>query len=355
VPSEISAQDKAEKKTQLLDLLKKHDMSFFYSQVNTQFGWEPDAEVLSQLKAKNETKLKELETKIEEAKKNAGDTEVREAVYNKAVYLATIGDKKTAMEVYEAAYEKTVGAGKRIDLVFDLIRLAMATGDTKMVKDNIERARKLVEEGGDWERKNLLGVYEALYLITIRDWKEAVKLFLASVATFTAYELFPYETLIFYTVLLSAVCLDRPTLREKVIRSPDILTVIHEIPNLKEFLFSLYECKYADFFNALAKLVDQVKKDRSFSAHAPYFLREIRVVAYTQFLESYKSVTFASMANAFGVSTAFLDRELSRFIAAGRLNAKIDKVGGVVETMRPDARNVQYQDSIKHGDVLLTR
>jgi len=40
------------------------------------------------------------------------------------------------------------------------------------------------------------------------------------------------------------------------------------------------------------------------------------------------------------------DRELSRFIAAGRLHCKIDKVGGIVETTRPDSKNWQYQASI---------
>ena len=86
--------------------------------------------------------------------------------------------------------------------------------------------------------------------------------------------------------------------------------------------------------------------------HFRYFLREARVTAYAQvrrrrrlvnrrtqrhacsrmlrrrapqFLESYKSVTVAMMASAFGVSPAFLDGELSDFIAAGRLNCKIDK------------------------------
>jgi 26S proteasome regulatory subunit N7 len=53
------------------------------------------------------------------------------------------------------------------------------------------------------------------------------------------------------------------------------------------------------------------------------------------------------MATAFGVSTQFLDQELSRFIAAGRLNCKIDRVGGVVETNRPDKKNAQYQGVIK--------
>ena len=48
-------------------------------------------------------------------------------------------------------------------------------------------------------------------------------------------------------------------------------------------------------------------------------------------------------------------RELSRFIAAGRLHCKIDKVGGIVETNRPDSKNWQYQESIKKGDLLLNR
>ena len=38
-------------------------------------------------------------------------------------------------------------------------------------------------------------------------------------------------------------------------------------------------------------------------------------------------------------------RELSRFIASGRLHCRIDKVGGVVETNRPDSKNFLYQVS----------
>ena len=43
---------------------------------------------------------------------------------------------------------------------------------------------------------------------------------------------------------------------------------------------------------------------------------------------------------------ALCDRELARFIAAGRLHCKIDKVGGIVETNRPDSKNWQYQVSL---------
>lgn len=53
-----------------------------------------------------------------------------------------------------------------------------------------------------------------------------------------------------------------------------------------------------------------------------------------QFLESYKSVTLQSMADAFGISVEFMDEEVAEFIVDGRLPAKIDKVAGVIETKR---------------------
>lgn len=61
------------------------------------------------------------------------------------------------------------------------------------------------------------------------------------------------------------------------------------------------------------------------------------------------------MASSFGITTVFLDAELSRFIASGRLSAKIDKVGDIVQTTRPDLKNLQYQGIIKKGDLLLNR
>jgi 26S proteasome regulatory subunit N7 len=86
-----------------------------------------------------------------------------------------------------------------------------------------------------------------------------------------------------------------------------------------------------------------MKVDRYFYQHYTYYIREMRIIAYNQLLESYSSLALSYMANAFGVSTQFVDKELSRFIAAGRLHAKIDKVNGIVETNRPDSKNFQYQ------------
>lgn len=40
------------------------------------------------------------------------------------------------------------------------------------------------------------------------------------------------------------------------------------------------------------------------------------------------SCTLQSMADSFGVSTPFINSELARFISEGRIQAKIDRVGG---------------------------
>ena len=118
---------------------------------------------------------------------------------------------------------------------------------------------------------------------------------------------------------------------------------------------TLYECDYKAYLHTLVDLQPHLIANRYFQPHAGYLLRELHVLAFQQFLDSYQSVTLESMAKSFGVSAEFLDVQLSRFIAAGRLTAKIDKFGGVVETNRPDWKNARYQEMIQKGDLLLNR
>ena len=96
------------------------------------------------------------------------------------------------------------------------------------------------------------------------------------------------------------VALDRVTLKKRVLHAPEILSVIDDIPDLSDFVNALYNCDYATFFLAFPSIVDQLSTDRHLVEHVKYFEREMCVVAYTQFLESYRSVTIASMAAAFG-------------------------------------------------------
>ena len=118
---------------------------------------------------------------------------------------------------------------------------------------------------------------------------------------------------------------------------------------------ALYDCDYKAYLNAMVEIEALLLADRYLHPHVAYWMRELHILAYKQFLDSYQSVTLQAMADAFGVSTDFIDYHASRFIASGRLSAKIDKYGGVVVTNRPDLKNAQYREMIQKGDLLLNR
>lgn len=352
---EIEGVDQVKLKAELLDYVFEKDLAPVYEHLCSEFGWDMDDMRLQSMKEKNAEKIKEFEEKIKDAEENLGETDVRDACLAKADYFASIGDRAKAVEAYDTTEGKTPSVGNKIDLVFSQIRLDILYGDWQSVKKNVVKAKKFCDEGGDWERKNKVKVYEALYCMSTRDMLRAAQLFLDATATFATPELFPFSSCIFYAVITSMIALDRVSLKKRVVDAPEILTVIEEVPHLAPLLNSLYNCSYSEFFQALCNISEAIRKDMYLYPHFRYYMREIRVMAYSQFLESYKSVTMKSMAEAFSVGEDFLDKEISNYIVAGRLHAKIDKVAGVIETNRPDARNALYQQTIKQGDLLLNR
>ncbi|KAJ6825025.1 putative 26S proteasome non-ATPase regulatory subunit 6 [Iris pallida] len=339
----------------ILSSVKADDMALLYQSLAAASVLEADPAVLASMQQKIDEEIKKLDDKIADAEENLGESEVREAHLAKSLFYIRIGDKEKALEQLKVTEGKTVAVGQKMDLVFYTLQLGFFYMDFDLISKCIDKAKKLFEEGGDWERKNRLKVYEGLYCMSTRNFKRAASLFLDSISTFTTYEIFPYDTFIFYTVLTSIISLDRVSLKQKVVDAPEILAVIGKVPHLSEFLNSLYECQYKSFFAAFSGLTEQIKLDRYLQPHFRYYMREVRTVVYSQFLESYKSVTMEAMATAFGVTVDFIDLELSRFIAAGKLHCKIDKVAGVLETNRPDAKNALYQATIKQGDFLLNR
>jgi len=335
--------------------IKKDDMAPWYELVCQDSGWKKDAALLKKMKAKNEEQLKKLDEAIEDAEKNLGEMEVREAYLKKAEFYSRIGDKDNAINTFRQTYEKTVSLGHRLDIVFHMIRIGLFFMDHDIIVRNIDKAKTLIEEGGDWDRRNRLKVYQGVYSMAVRDFKNAANMFLDTISTFTSYELMDYHTFVRYTVYVSMISLPRYQLRDKVIKGSEILEVLHFMPDVKAYLFSLYNCQYSEFFVNLADVERSLREDYLLNPHYRYYVREMRILAYSQLLESYRSLTLQYMAESFGVSKEFIDQELSMFIAVGRVHCKIDRVGGIVETNRPDQKNAQFNSVVKQGDLLLNR
>ncbi|RLM66664.1 26S proteasome non-ATPase regulatory subunit 6 [Panicum miliaceum] len=340
---------KVDLRADVLAAVKSDDLAALYESLAADGVLEMDAALLAEMRARIDEEIRKLD------ENNNLVLELTEFVIYALQGDITVKSLEKALEQLKVTEGKTVAVGQKMDLVFYTLQIGFFYMDFDLISKSIDKAKNLFEEGGDWERKNRLKVYEGLYCMATRNFKKAASLFLDSISTFTTYELFTYDTFIFYTVLTSAISLDRVSLKQKVVDAPEILAVIGKVPHLSEFLNSLYNCQYKSFFIAFSGLTEQIKLDRYLQPHFRYYMREVRTVVYSQFLESYKSVTMEAMAAAFGVTVDFIDQELSRFIAAGKLHCKIDKVAGVLETNRPDARNAFYQATIKQGDFLLNR
>lgn len=66
---------------------------------------------------------------------------------------------------------------------------------------------------------------------------------------------------------------------------------------------------HSDVIFCITAMVEQeMKKDWLFAPHYRHYVREMRIQAYSQLLESYRSLTLGYMAEAFGVSTEFIDQ-----------------------------------------------
>merc|ERR1719421_389188 len=199
-----------------------------YRAMCADLGWAPDEAGASAAEAQHVERLAALDAKYADAKENLGDVEIFDALLAKAQELAAEGAPRTrVVEAFDKALAGTVATGHKLDICFQRMVLCLADHDLVGLKELLDSAQKLLDEGGDWERKNRLKVYQGVYFMAVRDFKQ------------------------------------------------------------------------------------KNRWDMYLHPHHKYFLREMRLAAYRQFLESYKSVTLTSMASAFGVGEAFLDAEVA--------------------------------------------
>ena len=270
------------------------------------------------------------------------------------------------MSSYEALFEKTGVLGTKIDIVLAIIRIGLFFNDRLLVKKHIDRAKALVESGGDWDRRNRLKAYQGLHLLTIRSYNLAAPLLLDSLSTFTSYELCSYSSLVIYSVLAGSVSLKRVDFKSKVVDTPEVKAILGDgedklaaltgttsaglgagdeemgdassatpgqagtVVNLTTLgtadgqaepetsvdftplaglVRSLYIGNYQAFFLALAAVEENfLSQDRYLYEHRVWFVREMRLRGYQQLLQSYRIVSLKSMATDFGVSVDFLDR-----------------------------------------------
>lgn len=348
----------------VMEIVKEEEMAPYYRYLCQEYLPQEvlpfDSKFYEALCDKNEQHITELKERLSEIEENdEGELEQAQCWIKLGEYYAQIGDRKNAEETLEKALQKAISTGAKIDVMMTITRLGFFYDDQKFVKEKLEQANLMIEKGGDWERRNRFKTYLGIHCLAVRDFKEAAKLLVDSLATFTSNELTSYESIATYASVAGLFTLERTELKSKVIDSPELLSLLtttKALQSISSLTISLYTSDYASFFPYLLETYDNVLVPCKYlNPHADFFVREMRRKVYAQLLESYKTLSLKSMAQAFGVTVDFLDTDLGKFIPNKQLNCVVDRANGIVETNRPDSKNAQYHLLIKQGDGLLTK
>ena len=236
-----------------------------------------------------EEKLKELEIKINTNKVDDNLEEVEPSTYvlEKGKVYKEYNMKDEALKQFQDVIENSKSFNLKMDGIFEILHLAVSYKDLELLKTYLDLCEKKLNEGGDWEKRNRMKVYQGIQHIFNRELKEAGKLFLDALMTFTTYELFDYKTFVFYTSICNIISVDRLTLKNKIIDNSDVVSCIKDIPHLENFLEYYYSGQYAKFFEVFIEIIERIKTDFYLSKHVQYFVKEMRIKAYSQYLRKF--------------------------------------------------------------------
>lgn len=349
-------------KEEVLAQIKEQALAPYYKYLSNELPliFPFDQALHGELEARNQTEIVALQKAVAAAElEEETESDVVACVAKLANYYTEIVDRTNAVATLEKLLELTPGTGLKIDVLLTLARLDFFFSDFSGVARHLTEVEALIEKGGDWERRNRFKTYRGVYLMATRNFADAAKLLIDSLATFTLTELCLYEQVAQYAITTGVLTLDRVDLKAKVVDLPEILAIYSDAAQLEPLVSLtnlLYTCQYDCFFRHLLATHDElVVRNKYLRVHGRYFLREMRCKAYAQLLESYKLLLLKLMAHHFSVSEDFLDDDLCKFIPSKKLNCTIDRVNGIIETNRTDNKNSQYHQLIRLGDVLLTK
>jgi len=349
---------KAETPTQeLLSLVKEHNMKHMYQSAWQQCNWKIDEDLIAEMDKVITKEASESKKLLENATENAGEVEVQK-IRTRIAKFATLTESpeeaaKKWNEVSGEKKKKSASTNQRITQSYSILKIYLAYNKMDLFREELDKAKELVELGGDWTALNILRVFEGLGEMRDRRFEKAADLFIGSIATYTATDLMSYERFLKYCILCSCLSKDRKTLKEKIVDSSDVKGV--NIPLMKDFVTCLVKCDYINYFKLLIRVMEFMKQDLLLHEHVYTYFRAMRLRGYAQYFVVYKTSTLAQLAERFGVSLEFVDRDIADFIYNGKLQGKIDKVEGVVSSERGDPVNDEYHKIIKLGDNLLNK
>lgn len=339
----------------MMEIIKEFNMAKYYEYAMKLLKKQPDAALLKTMKENSEKKIKDIDEKVDKEKDYMGEADLLLSKLDKLREYLISCDIDSFLELSNNIGKNQVTIRQKIEVIIEKLWILLMYNRYDEYSKLLDENRVLISDNGDWDQRNRLKIYEALFYLIDSKPMKAAPLLIDCLPVFTSYDVLDYDKYVFYTIICGLLSLERREFYKDIVTCPDVLcsTSQHELSN--KLMRSFYDCKYDEFMRLLLDLYTEFKIDPILSTHTNYIIKELRIKAYNQYLLSYQSCTLKSMADAFGISVPFLDKELARFIASNRIVAKIDMVDKIVKSCRPDNKNMEYVQLLQQSDAVLAR
>lgn len=203
-----------------------------YNHVATTLSLPPlSQDDMTAITSHHEATLATLEELIVKSTQEMGDMEILAAKLSHARYCSKSLSKSIALSSYDRVLESPkLSTGKKLDALLEISRVCSFWNDVSTLSSTLDKAHKVIEKGGDWDRRNRLKAYTALSQIVKRDLESSSKLLMEGIATFSCAELCDYGEFVSYAVIMAVMYVGRVELKKGVVDGSEILSVAKDIP-----------------------------------------------------------------------------------------------------------------------------
>jgi len=238
-----------------------------------------------------------------------------------------------------------------IQMCLNVIKVSIEMGNYAHVVNYVAKA----EQTPDLTDKVVLSklrVCSGLANLENRKYKLAARKFLETTFDLDSNfnELTAPQDIAIYAGLTALATFDRTELKKKVIDNLAFRSFLELTPEVRELINDFYSSRYASCLKYLDKLRPNLLLDIHLHQHVQSLYEKIRNKALVQYFSPFSSVDLNVMAQAFNTNVANLEKELSRLIMDGSIQARIDSHNKRLYARQTDQRTSTFEKTLQLGD-----
>eukprot|EP01115_Flamella_aegyptia_P009103 TRINITY_DN3851_c0_g1_i2.p1 TRINITY_DN3851_c0_g1~~TRINITY_DN3851_c0_g1_i2.p1 ORF type:complete len:317 (-),score=105.72 TRINITY_DN3851_c0_g1_i2:149-1099(-) len=272
-----------------------------------------------------------------------GHNELGDYYYNR-------GDLNSALKCYVRTRDYCTTSKHIIQMCMNVIKVSIEMGNYAHVVNYVAKAEQ-TPDLSDKVTVAKLKVCAALSNLENRKYKVAARKFLETTIDIADNynEVISAQDIAIIGGLTALATYDRQELKKKVLDDPQFRNFLELTPETREIINDFYESRYASCFKTLLKIKNNLLLDIFLHEHVESLYQKIRNKALVQYFTPFMSVDLNTMAQAFNSDVAGLEKELSRLIMEGAIQARIDSHNKRLYGRQTDQRTVTFQKNSSNG------